>query len=214
MSDRRLHRHLWVSTVLLIGATVLLHAANQRTKVPLRQPLKDLPSVLGDWHGVDLPLTDHIIAALSVDDYLQRSYTDARGNEVQLYVGYYGSQRSGELIHSPKNCLPGAGWEWVRKGILSFQPAGSAPIVMNDFRIAKGVHQDLVLYWYHGRGRAIADEYQAKFWMIADAAIRRRTDGSLVRILIPIRDRESDARELGVRFLRAFYPHLHEFIPD
>jgi EpsI family protein len=72
----------------------------------------------------------------------------------------------------------------------------------------------LVLYWYQGRGRAIADEYQARFWLMADAMTRRRSDGSLVRIIVPIGDREEDARAQGVRFLQALWPSLTEFIPD
>ncbi len=214
MPERSLRMRVWITAAMLAGAAVLLHAANRPLKVPVRQPLRELPIALGPWRGVERPLTDRIVAAAGVDDYLNRSYSDESGNQVELYIGYYGSQRSGDLIHSPKNCLPGAGWEWVRKDRLPVQVPGYAPIVVNDFRIAKGLYQNLVLYWYQGRGRAIADEYRAKLWMIGDAITRRRTDGSLVRIVVPIQDSESKARNLAVTFLQTFYPELSRFIPD
>jgi EpsI family protein len=205
---------LCVTAALLAGAAILLHTTNHPVKVPVRRPLKEMALSLAGWRGADIPITERIVAAAGVDDYLNRSYADGDGNRVEVYVGYYGSQRSGDLVHSPKNCLPAAGWEWVRKGTLAVQLAGRAPILVNDFRIAKGLSQDLVFYWYQGRGRAVADEYQAKLWMIADAVTRRRNDGSLVRIVVPIQESESRARELGVKFLRVFYPRLSEFIPD
>jgi EpsI family protein len=214
MPEASLRIRLWITAALLAGATIVLHAASHPIRMPVRHPLKELPFSLGEWQGTDIPLTAHILEAAGVDDYLNRSYADQDGNSVEVYVGYYSSQRSGDLIHSPRNCLPAAGWESVHKGRLSVPLPAHAPIVVNDFRIAKGRYQDVVLYWYQGRGRAIADEYQAKLWMIADAAMRRRNDGSLVRIVVPVQGSESTARELGVKFLRVFYPRLSEFIPD
>ena len=203
-----------IVAVLVVAATVLLHASDQRTKTPLRKPLDDIPLVLGQWSGVNMPFTDRIIAAVGVDDYLNRAYTDSNGNLVEVYLGYYGSQRAGELIHSPKNCLPGAGWEWVRKGRLDVTFPGQTAIEINDFRITKGLKEELVLYWYQGRGRAVASEYTAKFWMVADAITRHRSDGSLVRLIVPIQDSETQARALGINLLRELYGHLKESIPD
>jgi EpsI family protein len=214
MPEPSLRNRLWITIALLAGAAIILQAANRPIQVPPRHPLKDMPLSLAGWRGTEMPLTEHILAAAGVTDYLNRSYTDPQGKPLELYLGYYNSQRSGELAHSPKNCLPGAGWEWIRTGRLQVEVPGHDPILVNDFRIAKGLQQDLVLYWYQGRGRAIADEYQARFWLMADAMTRRRSDGSLVRIIVPIGDREEDARAQGVRFLQALWPSLTEFIPD
>jgi EpsI family protein len=209
-----LRNRLWVSIALLAGAALFLHAANRPLKVPARHSLKELPLSLGKWRGTEVPLTDYILAAAGVNDYVNRVYTAPQGGEIDLYVGYYNSQRSGELIHSPKNCLPGAGWEWLRTGRLNVQVPNSPPIRVNDFRIAKGLQQDLVLYWYQGRGRAVADEIQSRLWMISDAITRRRTDGSLVRIIVPIQNSEDNARAQAVSFLQALWPSLSESIPD
>jgi EpsI family protein len=211
--DRSLRNRLWVTIGILVGTAIILNSANRPIKIPLRQPLKNIPLAIGEWRGVDVPLTEHIVAAAGIDDYLDRIYINGRGDEADLYVGYYNSQRSGDLIHSPKNCLPGAGWEWVRTGRRNVSVGG--PVIrVNDFLIAKGLQQDLAIYWYQGRGRAIADEYQSRLWMIADAISRRRSDGSLVRIIVPIQNSEDHAREQAVKFLQALWPSLNQFIPD
>lgn len=214
MRDTYRQNRFWVVVVILAAATVLLHAASRSPKRPLRQPLTIVPMSVANWRGSDVPIENRLVAALGVDDYLNRVYTDSNGNLLELYIGYFGSQRSGELIHSPKNCLPAAGWEWVRKDRRDIPLPNHSPIEVNDFRINKGLRNSLVLYWYQGRGRAIASEYNAKFWMITDAMFRRRTDGSLVRIIIPIQDREEQARALGIQFLQAIFPFLDQSIPE
>ncbi len=214
MADRSIRTRLLVTIALLICATVLLRAKSRRESVAPRQPFRVMPMVLGEWHAVDAPLTQHIIEAAGVDDYLSRFYTDAGGNQVEIYVGYYKSQRAGNLIHSPRNCLPGSGWETERAARSTIAIPGRSPIVVNDFLMVKGLAQDVVLYWYEGRGRAIASEYTAKFWMVADAITRNRTDAALVRIVIPIKSGEAEARARGISFVRTLYPHLHDFIPD
>ena len=214
MGDRSTRTRLLITIALLTTATVLLHATSRRERVPPRQPLRGIPMTLGAWHAIDLPLTQRIIEVAGVDDYVNRFYTDTNGNQIEIYIGYYKSQRAGDLIHSPRNCLPGAGWEIVRAARSVSAIPNARPIVVNDFLMSKGLSRDLVLYWYQGRGRAIASEYTAKLWMIADAVTRNRTDAALVRIVIPIRSDESEARARGVSFLQTLYAHLNEFIPN
>ena len=214
MVDRSTRTRLLITVAVLTAATVLLHATSRRERVPLRQPLQAVPMTLGGWHGIDLPLTQRIIDVAGVDDYVNRFYTDTNGNQIEIYIGYYKSQRAGDLIHSPRNCLPGAGWEIVRAGHSAIAVPNERPIVVNDFLMSKGLSRDVVLYWYQGRGRAISSEYTAKAWMIADAVTRNRTDAALVRIVIPIRSEEAAARAQGISFLQTLYPYLNEFIPN
>jgi EpsI family protein len=131
-----------------------------------------------------------------------------------LYVGYYQSQRTGETIHSPKNCLPGSGWEPVRAGHLTIAMAAAPAIVVNEYLVEKGPAQYLVLYWYQAHGRVIASEYSGKVWLVFDGITRNRTDAALIRVLTPTRDGEDQARTRAVQFVQALYPRLNTFIPD
>jgi EpsI family protein len=205
---------LWTTVGLLIGATLLLNAVNHGEPVVPRHPLGDLPYTLGVWSGQEHPLEQRIVQAVSVSDYTNRVYLAQAEPPIQLYVGYYSSQRTGDTIHSPKNCLPGAGWDPIHSGYAPITVSGSRQIVVNEYVIGKGLDKELVFYWYQGRGRVIASEYSGKFWMVADAISRHRTDGALVRLITPINDGEVKAHARLVSFTQIIYPHLDEFIPN
>ena len=199
---------------MLIGAFVLLHTASHGETIVPHQPLRELPYNLGSWAGIEQPLDARIVQAVGVSDYTNRTYSRQRGGFAQLYVGYYASQRTGDTIHSPKNCLPGAGWDPIQSGYARISVPNRRQIVVNEYVIQEGLDKMLVFYWYQDRGRVIASEYSAKFWMVADAISRNRTDGALVRLITPLHDDEVDARALLVSFTQILYPHLESVIPN
>lgn len=206
---------LWVVVVVLLGSTALLHGMSHGEAVVARLPLKELPYAIGNWTGQEQPLEERIVQAVSVTDYTNRIYYNPSGSLVQLYVGYYASQRTGDTIHSPKNCLPGAGWDPVHSAYATINLTSGQRIVVNEYVIQRGLDRQLVFYWYQGRGRVIASEYWGKFWMVADAITKNRTDGALVRLITPMGNNEdiSNARARLVKFTQILFPDLNEFIP-
>jgi EpsI family protein len=198
---------------LLLGIA-LFHGLSHGEPVPLRQPLRELPLTMGGWQGWNDPFDDQIVSALGVTDYVNRIYTNGEEQKVDLYLGYYRSQRTGESIHSPKNCLPGAGWEPVRSGRLTIPISGEPAITVNEYLIEKGPAQYLVFYWYQAHGRVIASEYSGKAWLVYDAITRNRTDEALVRVIASTRNGEDEARAMAVQFVQTLYPRLNKFIPD
>ena len=204
---------LWITTGLLLGASVLLHTLHHGETTVLRQPLSELPYTFGPWTGEERPLQDRIVQAVSVSDYTNRIYVDQAGGPIQLYIGYYASQRTGDTIHSPKNCLPGSGWDPIRSGYLTLALEGGRNIVVNEYVIQQDLNKQMVFYWYQSHGRIIASEYSAKFWMVADAISRNRTDGALVRVITPIDSNEADARARLVRFTQLLLPQLDGILP-
>jgi EpsI family protein len=213
MSKRPGRMRLWITAGMLVCAFVLLQTMSHGEAVVTRQPLRDLPYSLGGWTGQDQPLEQQVLEAVGVTDYANRFYSRASDEPVQLYIGYYASQRTGDTIHSPKNCLPGAGWDPIRSGYATVPVSGGRKIVVNENVIQQDQNKDLVFYWYQGRGRAIASEYRAKFWMIADALSRNRTDGALVRLVTPMNDSENKARSRLERFTQTLFPSLDKLIP-
>jgi EpsI family protein len=198
----------------LLASIALFHGVSHGEPVPLRQTFDQLPMSMEGWQGQNEPLEARIVTALGVSDYVSRAYTNGVGQPVDLYVGYYQSQRTGETIHSPKNCLPGAGWEPVRAGRLTIPIAAAPAIVVNEYLVEKGPAQYLVLYWYQAHGRVIASEYSGKAWLVFDAITRNRTDEALVRVVTSTRNGEGRARAQAVEFVQALYPRLNSFIPD
>jgi EpsI family protein len=207
---------------VMLAATSVLLANARRTEMPVtRTSFVSFPMTLQSWRAtVDPPLTDDILKVLGVDDYLSRIYYRREGGAVGLYMGYYGSQRQGDTIHSPLNCLPGAGWEPVKQGRLDIPNADGAgrTISVNRYIVQKGLDRQLVLYWYQSHGRVIASEYTSRAYLINDAIRINRTDGSLVRVIAPIpvdaEDEGAAAEKLAVEFVRVLFPQLPAYLPN
>lgn len=213
MNRDRLRRRFWVIAAVLIAGVVMLHGMSHGERIPLREPLDDFPMSLGVWRGEDAPFTEGIVRAVGVTDYVNRIYTDGKGDSLGFYVGYYASQRTGDTIHSPKHCLPGGGWAPLKSSRLRLKLGEGKYGTVNDYIIAKGLDRQEVLYWYQSEGRVVASEYWARLWLIVDAITHDRTDGALVRVMVPITDSEAQARTLAVGFVRDAFPHLKNYLP-
>jgi EpsI family protein len=202
-----LARTMIVVLALATAAVWLPRAAVQA--VPLRAPLAELPATIGEWHSrSETGFDDEIVRVLGVDEYVNRLYQRADGPVLGLYVGYYERQREGETIHSPQNCLPGAGWQPVASDRMTLRSAAGDRLEVNRYLVQKGVHRQVVLYWYEGRGRAIASEYRNKLYLMWDALRAGRTDGALVRVMTPVGESEGDAERQAVAFATALHPVL------
>ena len=199
--------------VILMLAVTAAFGVRASEEAPVdREALASLPHELDRWNGRDArPFPDDVVALLGVDDYIHRTYVSEAGAPVSLYAGYYDSQRQGDTIHSPQNCLPGAGWRPISSTIVSL-PTRTGPVAVNQYVIQKGMDKQVVLYWYQGRGRVVANEYRNKLLMMWDAATERRTNGGLVRVMSPVRPGGDAARE-AAEFATALLPRLERLMP-
>lgn len=201
-----------VAAVLIVATGVLSRGAAGPEQPAPRTPLASTPLEIGGWRGAEAPLDDEVMAQLGVDDHISRTYTAAAGAPIALYVGYYASQRQGDTIHSPRHCLPGAGWQPVFADTATIEGGGrSFPV--NRFVIQKGDSRQAVFYWYQGRGRIVANEFAAKGWLMLDAAWRRRSDGGLVRLITPVETTPESAFATLSAFTAALLPELAPHLP-
>jgi EpsI family protein len=199
--------------ILLAGAGLYSARAGSVEAVVSRVPLASLPLALGDWHGREAaPLADDVLAQLGVDDYVNRQYARAGAPPIGIYVGYYASQRQGDTIHSPQNCLPGAGWIPTETTVTQL-PAGDRLVPVNQFVIQKALDRQVVLYWYHGRGRVTANEYANKAFLMLDAAHLHRTNGGLVRLITPVSSSVEAAKSEVAAFARLLLTQLDRHLP-
>lgn len=202
---------------LFIVGLLAATAAAERTvsvgeKPVSRDPLSSLPLVLGEWEGRPAaPLPRDVITLLGVDEHIHRTYFRG-GMPVNVYAGYYDSQRRGDIIHSPQNCLPGAGWTPVASGTVEVKSVDGR-VRVNRYVIQKDLRQQVVLYWYQGRGRVVANEYANKALLMWDAARLRRTNGGLVRIISPVTTTTDAAAAHAAAFASALLPTLGKLMP-
>ena len=212
------HLHFWVLFVFLILGGVVVNAWEHAGEAHVsRQALKDFPAELGAWRqdGADTRFDAETENALRADDYVLRNYALPDGRWASLYVGYYASQRSGATYHSPLNCLPGSGWTMDNARVIKIIPAGGAPAFeANRYLVQKDDTRELMIYWYQGRGRAVASEYWGKFYTVLDGVRRRRSDGAMVRILVPVGQNETEAVATAMDLAAQAAPLLPRFVPN
>jgi len=202
-----------VAGLLLIAAALL-----QRPPViPQYRPLQDFPEQLGAWSGTDIPISQDELDKLGPGEHLLRVYRTA-GEElpmVNLFIVYFPSQRTGDTIHSPQNCFPGAGWTVLEKTHTMLAMPGHESFPTNRFVFAMGNDRMLVLYWYWAHDRGVASEYWAKYYLIRDSIQMKRSDGALVRIETIMFPGESaaHAEKRLAPFTSSILPMLNDYIP-
>jgi EpsI family protein len=207
----------WVAASLLAGTALLLQARTSSEIIPAREPLASFPRDLGDWTSIDIPITPDVLNVLGPGDFLLRDYRDpSTGADADLFIAYFPSQRSGDAIHSPKNCLPGAGWAPVQSDRISVSVPGRAAFPANRYLIAKNEQRRLVLYWYWAHNRVVASEYAAKFYLVADSIRERRSDGSLIRVTTRLGNNESleSGQQRLLTLAGKVVPLINRYVPQ
>jgi EpsI family protein len=204
-----------LAAVLVAAAAVFLQAHSRNEIYPPRQALKTFPAQLGDWVGADLSIDDETLQILGPGDFLLRSYEKQQQPSVNLFLAYFPTQRAGDTIHSPKNCLPGAGWSPVESARITLSSPGHIPFTANRYVIARGESRELVLYWYWAHDRGVASEYWAKYYEVADSLKMNRSDGALVRINSAMGAGETPeaAEQRLLPFANQIVPLLNDYVP-
>ena len=203
-------------TVFLIIQTAVLYSSIRTEYVPSSRPLADVPHQLGSWSMTGEAFVDkETQEVLKADDLLSRTYRNAStGAVASLFVAAFRTQRNGKAPHSPKNCMPGAGYTQLSSENYPLDVGLAAPIIVNRYVIVHAEARELVFYWYQSRDRVVADEFKAKFWVVADAMRLNRTDTALVRVIVDIKDNDEDAAtKTGTDFVRSFFTTLKQYLP-
>ncbi|HEX8267840.1 MAG TPA: EpsI family protein [Pyrinomonadaceae bacterium] len=208
----------WLLLLVLLMGGALIHWREAAGEIrPDRKLLKDFPAKIGDWrqNGADQRFETEVETVLGSDDYLMRDYfVPALGKGANLYIGYYETQRTGETYHSPRNCLPGSGWTMTESEPVEINLPDGQKFVANSYVIENNQSKALMIYWYQGRGRFVANEYKDKFFTVLDSISRRRSDGAMIRVVVSIDKSEQDALETAKNLAAGAAADLHEFVPN
>ena len=203
--------------IMGVGGLFTVGIDTQRS-LTLRAPLDSVvPIEIDGFMGEDVRISDAELEVAGVTDYLMRNYLptgqDTSTAGFSLYIGYYDRQVQGKTIHSPKNCLPGSGWEALTSRMATIH-TDAGPVTVNRYLLQIGDRQALVLYWYQGRGRVQANEYLVKWDLLRDAALKQRSDEALVRIVVPITDGEERAFRTAALATAQVVPDLYSALPQ
>ena len=193
----------YVVIFALLGGTLLAaHLTTKRPAEPLRKPLTSIDTELAGWRmiGGEERLSSRQLDASS---YVARTY-QKDGHSLGLLIAFHDSHQSAVSMHTPKNCLPGDGWE-IWKSSAPSVTYDDRPVAINEYQIFKTGQRMAVLYWYQSRNRVTANEYLTKFLLVQDALLEKRSSGSLVRIVLPD---QPDLVAEGFRFAQAVMAEL------
>jgi exosortase D (VPLPA-CTERM-specific) len=211
---------LWAGVLIIVLATsfATMNFQNREEFIPEVEPLSTFPLQVDEWRGREQAIEQVYLDQLQLDDYLVASYTrpDYPG-DIELYIAYYGSQRKGASVHSPRACLPGGGWEMVEfdQHIIADVGPDENGLNVNRAVITMGKDRQLVYYWFQQRDRIVTNEYMVKWYIFWDALTRNRTDGSLIRLVTNVPE-SADMEVADKRmkaFIKDFDPTLAYFLP-
>jgi EpsI family protein len=159
--------------------------ARSQAAIPLVAPLSTMPPVVSGYAVQDQHLSDEERRVAGMTSYVARVYSRDSIPAFTTFVSYYDRQTQGKTIHSPKNCLPGAGWEVLTAGTATIAADGAVHEV-NRVVLKNQGETAVVYYWYQGRGRIVANEYAVKANLLNDAAFSGHTEEALVRVFVPV----------------------------
>jgi EpsI family protein len=185
-------KNYWILLAVLVVAGLFVNFFEHAGEVQAaRKTLGEFPRTLGEWtqNGTDQRFDAETEGVLRADDYVMRNYA-APGRRANVYVGYYSSQRTGATYHSPLNCLPGSGWTLNKYQVIDIKTADGKTFQANSYLIESDKYKEVLIYWYQGRGRAVASEFQDKLYTVWDSVWARRSDGAMVRVMVPVGDSE------------------------
>lgn len=205
-----------ISVVLILAAGLYVQFGTSNIlRVPDRTDLATLPYEFPDWRSNVEEIDAQTLNVLGADDFLVTNMTSPEGEIFNLYIAYLNMQRHGHSWHSPRQCIPGGGWQITSHEITPITLDNGETFHYNKIIIENRGLRQLVYYWYDQRGRKIANEFVMKFLLIFDAVKLRRTDGAMIRIMTPISPDEgmdeAEARLLG--YMRELQPKLPKYIP-
>ena len=208
-----------IFTVVAVAQGAAGYYLNARQEyVPATKPLASLAQSIDGWTMVkEWAIEPEVQAVLKADDTLSRHYAQPGAPQgAGLFVAFFRSQRAGVAPHSPKNCLPGNGWVAEKSTIILIAVPGRAePIEANYYVIQRGDSKSVVVYWYQSHSRTVADEYKAKFYVMADAIRLNRTDTALVRVTVPVGPGGvPEAEQAAFGFVRDSFGPLSEILPN
>ncbi len=203
-------------TCLLLAESMVFYAYPKTEVIPLSRPLSELPQDINGWHMIQQSEMDaEVQALLKADDTVNRIYRNPEEKtSVSFYAAFFKTQRTGVAPHSPKVCLPGAGWVPSESTYKTIDIPGRGPITVNQYVVARGESKSVVLYWYQNHKRVVANEYAAKVWTVLDAMRYRRSDTSMVRVIVPVANGDIASSEtLAAKFVQQVLPTASEYLP-
>jgi EpsI family protein len=198
---------LLLLTFLAVSAMAYRHAP-----VVVRTKLEGLPMTISGYSGTEDFLPGSVYAALKADKSLYRHYRNRNGDQVDVYIGYYGTAKGGRTGHNPYACLPSAGWAIVESGKVGVRPSYYMRGGQINYVVAsKDGANDVMVHWYQSAGTHIMSTgLQQNVQRFVGRIFNDRDDGAYVQVSSITGEQE---RPLAKERVVAFAKNVLELLP-
>ncbi|MBI4681889.1 MAG: EpsI family protein [Nitrospirae bacterium] len=208
-----MNKRLLLISIIILSLALYLHVVPFHESIPLKKAFTDFPHNWKGWKSDAYYFDAAVLDKLRVNEYIMREYK--RGDDrFTLYIGYYGTQKEGAQIHSPKHCLPGAGWFKLleRKSSMNIDELGKINFIEALYK--KGNEREIFIYWYKMKNAYITNEYVLKLYMILNSLKYRRNDAAFIRFSAPVTTSEDVTIRMTENAMKDFLPLLKDFLPE
>ncbi|MCB2141182.1 EpsI family protein [bacterium] len=178
-------KSFYLSLIVLVSTIVFVFLIAQRGQpVVIKTNLENLPMQIGGYSATEDFFPDSVYEELNADRHVYRHYRDSNGNQIDLYIGYYGTAKGGRTGHNPYACLPSAGWGIVEAGTAEVRPSYYPNGVKVNYVIAsRGIVKNVMYHWYQTAGnRILASGLQQNIQRFKGRILHNRNDGAYVQV--------------------------------
>ncbi|MDP3024009.1 MAG: EpsI family protein [candidate division Zixibacteria bacterium] len=213
MNSRRIH--YWIAVSLLALTTIVVNYIRISEVLPPNTAnLQIIPLSTKTWQGLEYHFSDNTYQILRTDASTFRKYVDQQGNIVWLFLAYFKSQKYGSQIHSPKNCLPGSGWNILKKDKYYFKVGLSDSLCSNLFTISDGKESELMFYWFITESGIVTNEFMLKLDLVLNSLRHKPTHAAFVRMTISLqRSDEKTVIQVFENFYKEFDSYIQQALP-
>ncbi len=203
----------FIVVVLLSGTLLYSQLRSDGKPVPIVKTLENFPKQIDGWSGKSHKFSQKVYDLLGVDDSVLMNYKNDNEDVISMYIGYYESQKQGEIIHSPKNCMLGSGWQPIDISEIDIS-LDSREIPVMKMIVERRSQKQVVIYWYQSGNRAVANEYFQRLYFIHDSIRYNRTNAAFIRFISPVSgDVYEGSLQLLTNFIKEIMPLLNEYLP-
>ncbi len=212
-------KSFWISLLLMTATLAVVQKMHIGTDVVVwKKNLDKLPYTIDGMQGVDIPLEGSVIRELNTDVYLYRNYMSKNGRVLNVYIGYYGTQKGGRSNHNPEGCYPGAGWSILQEGEtnIAIEHGGvKNDVVLNTIQVKKGDEKQLVYHWYQTqKSMVIRNGVQQNMNRFKNRLLYNRDDGAFIRISEDMGNNYFESKKDIENFIKLLFPLLNKYWPQ
>ena len=194
---------------LLVTFTFVLVIKNYRPETAVSVDAGSFPMEKDGWTAKPMLLSDNVLELLRPDAIFSALYTETGGAQIDLFWSYFSGENTEGGVHSPRNCMPGSGWQIVRSEDrqIVFE---DRTIPASRLWIKYGEYTKVVDYWYITQHGETANDYSLKLYQMLSALSFQPTDVAFVRLICS--DDPISLQSLD-RFEELFGKEIYDLLP-